>query len=124
LAIIYFEPTPGKRNVIEIFIAKELKRRREAEVALLNHLGILQNSQINTLREQGRLELVRDEILSYRFRVPGGNLCIRLLSAAWPTDNDLAILHPLIKKRNDLKSSDIDHSEANLRILKLRSKAE
>jgi hypothetical protein len=118
LRLGFFDPTPGKRNVIDLFVAKDLKNRREAAAALVRHLRILENSRVATLREQGRLEFVRGDVLSYRFKVPtAGNLWIRLLSAAWPNDNDLIVLHPIIKKRDDLRPADIMHAETNLRIL-------
>ena len=64
--------SPGKRNVIDTFIAKDLKNRPEARTRLLRHLQILKISAVRTLREQQRLERVRGEILSYRFKVPQG----------------------------------------------------
>lgn len=121
LDLRFFDPTPGKRNVIESFLAKDLKKRAHACRDLLKHLAIMQHSSVATLRAEGKLEFVRGDILSYRFKVQGGgNLWVRLLCATWPSDDALVILHPLIKKRNDLKAGDIDHADSNLRALRTR----
>lgn len=108
--------------MIDSFLAKDLKNRREAASELLRHLRILELSQMSTLRAQRKLEHVGGEILSYRFKVTGANLWIRLLSTAWPNDVSLMILHPILKKRNDLRQADIDIAEANLRILISRTR--
>jgi phage-related protein len=117
LEVAYFCPTPGRRNVIESFVAKGLKNHRAAADDLVRHLRILEVSRMATLREQKRLEHVDGEILSYRFKVKSsGNLWIRLLAAAWPTDAQLLILHPVIKKQNGLPRADIEQAKINLRI--------
>lgn len=119
LAVRFFEPTPGRQNVITKFLKQDLKKRRDAQSALLRHLRILEDTQIRTLREQQRLEHITGEILSYKFTVPGGWL--RLLCALWPTDNDVIILRPIVKKRNDLDPEDIKLAKNNLRMLRERS---
>lgn len=107
--------------MVESFLAKDLKKRQHAQRDLLKHLAILENSNVSTLRAQGKLEFVGGDILSYRFKVhAAGNLWVRLLCATWPSDNTLVVLHPVVKKRNDLKNDDIEHAKLNLRVLKNR----
>lgn len=120
--VLYYEATPGGRDVIDKFLSKELKNRYDATGQLLDHLRILEETRFATLREEGRLEHVNDEIFSYRFKVMGaGNLWIRLLLAFWPTDATATILLPLLKKGNKLDPVDIAQSKKNLSILKNRT---
>lgn len=103
--------------MIESFVAKDLKNHRQAVADLIRHLRILELSLMSTLREQQKLEHVEGDILSYRFKVKcSGNLWIRLLSAAWPEDDQLLVLQPLLKKTNNLPRSAIEQAKANLRI--------
>lgn len=117
----FFEYTPGGRNVIEKFIKSELKRLPAVQQQLLDQLSVLEKVPTAVLRENGSIEHVDGEILSFRFKAKlAGNIWIRLLMACWPDDGSICILQPVNKKRNKLDPDDVRQAQRNLQILKDR----
>jgi hypothetical protein len=119
--LTFFEATPGGRNVVEKFIKSDLKNLRNVQDELVDQLKILQNTPVATLRETGRLEHVRDEILSFRFHTE--HHWVRLLVACWPSASEIIVLLLVLKKRNTLDSDDIKQAITNLKLLKARASA-
>jgi hypothetical protein len=114
--LVFFQASPGGRDVIEKFINRDLKKLRPLQLQLIDQLKVLQSTPITTLRETGRIEHVDGEIFSYRFRSEFH--WVRLLLGFWPGDSDVVILVPLLKKQNTLDRDDIDQATKNLRIYK------
>jgi hypothetical protein len=121
--LVIYAASPGGRDVIEKFLRADLKQRREVQSQLIDQLKVLQDTDIAILRQMGRLEHIRDEILSFRFKAKiAGNLWVRLLIACWPGGKDIVVLLPILKKRNDIDPDDIRRAIVNLSLYKARTR--
>jgi phage-related protein len=121
LPVVFFQASPGGRNVIEKFIKNGLKRQNDVQVQLVDQIRVLRNTPLTVLRKNGTVEHIEDEIFSFRFKARiAGNIWIRLLFACFPSDTDIVILLPLLKKTNKLGRDDIRQAKTNLRIHKER----
>ena len=114
----FFQSTVGGRNVVEKFVKSDLKKLPAVKTQLVDQLRVLLGTPISTLRETKRIEHVESDLFSFRFT--SKDHWVRLLITFWPTDDDIVVLVPVLKKRNRLDRSDIDQAFANARILKSR----
>jgi phage-related protein len=97
---------------MDTFVKRDLKRLPLVRSALSAHLRIIELSTISTLRKTQKIEKIRGPILSYRFETRSH--WVRLLLAIWPTDADILILNPLVKKRNQISRRDVALAEQRL----------
>ena len=116
--LTFFQSTVGGRNVLEKFIKSDLKNLPAVKVQLVDQLKVLSGTPISTLRETKKIEHVASDLFSFRFA--SKDHWVRLLITFWPTDDEIVVLLPVLKKRNKLDRSDIDQAFANARILKSR----
>jgi phage-related protein len=123
-SVTFFEASPGGRDVVQKFVKTDLKRQPEIQAQLIDQIRILQNTPLQVLRETEKVEYIRDGIFSLRYKARiSGNIWIRLLFACFPTDNEIVILLPILKKQNKLAPQDLDQAKTNLRILKERAQS-
>ena len=113
-----FQRTVGGRNVVEKFIKSDLKKLPALQAQLVDQLRVLSGTPISTLRETTRIEHVESDLFSFRFT--SKDHWVRLLITFWPTDDDIVVLLPVLKKRKKFDRSDIDRAFLNARILKSR----
>lgn len=117
-SLTFFEATVGGRNVLEKFIKSDLKKLPAVQAQLVDQLKVLSGAPIATLRETKRIEHVESDL--FRFRFTSKDHWVRLFITFWPTDDDIVVLFPVLKKRNKLDRSDIDQAHVNARIFKSR----